>query len=181
MRLECPERFPRHRIQRKTLVSDPGMHHGTCVTHVPWCMPGSLTRVARETFPAFSAHAQFYVSGKRPMVILFISATCIARACDKVKWHYCYTDILCLIFLTWLEINNMYLHLICTKKLYLDQICNSYSWGVIDSYLGRNNLFMSSKYFMLPILSSAIQISQKNKHMCLQNSSLNERVFMLIQ
>ena len=23
--------------------SDPGMHHGTCVTHVPWCMPGSLT------------------------------------------------------------------------------------------------------------------------------------------
>ena len=24
-------------------VSDPGMHHGTCVTHVPWCMPGSQT------------------------------------------------------------------------------------------------------------------------------------------
>ena len=25
------------------LVSDPDMHHGTCVTHVPWCMPGPLT------------------------------------------------------------------------------------------------------------------------------------------
>ena len=24
-------------------VSDPDMHHCTCVTHVPWCMPGSLT------------------------------------------------------------------------------------------------------------------------------------------
>ena len=24
-------------------VSDPDMHHGTCVTHVPWYMPGSLT------------------------------------------------------------------------------------------------------------------------------------------
>ena len=24
-------------------VSDPDMHHGTCVTHVPWCMPESLT------------------------------------------------------------------------------------------------------------------------------------------
>ena len=24
-------------------VSDTDMHHGTCVTHVPWCMPGSLT------------------------------------------------------------------------------------------------------------------------------------------
>ena len=24
-------------------VSDPDMHHGTCVTHVPWCMPDRLT------------------------------------------------------------------------------------------------------------------------------------------
>ena len=24
-------------------VSDPDMHHGTCVMHVSWCMPGSLT------------------------------------------------------------------------------------------------------------------------------------------
>ena len=35
--------FPTRRLQRKPLVSDPGMHHGTCVTHVPWCMSGSLT------------------------------------------------------------------------------------------------------------------------------------------
>ena len=32
--------FPRRRLQRKPLV--PAMHHGTCVTHVPWCMAGSL-------------------------------------------------------------------------------------------------------------------------------------------
>ena len=24
-------------------LSDLDMHHGTCMTHVPWCMPGSLT------------------------------------------------------------------------------------------------------------------------------------------
>ena len=24
-------------------ISDRDMHHGACVTHVPWCMPGSLT------------------------------------------------------------------------------------------------------------------------------------------
>ena len=24
-------------------VSDPDMHQGTCMTHVPWCIPGSLT------------------------------------------------------------------------------------------------------------------------------------------
>ena len=34
MRRECRERFPRHRLRRKPLVSDPGMHHGTCVTHL---------------------------------------------------------------------------------------------------------------------------------------------------
>ena len=48
---ECWERFPRHRLQRKPLVSDPGMHHGTCVTHVPWCMSGSLTRGGGENVP----------------------------------------------------------------------------------------------------------------------------------
>ena len=51
MRRECRERFPRHWLQRKPLVSDPGMHHGTRVTHVPWCMSGSLTRAGREHVP----------------------------------------------------------------------------------------------------------------------------------
>ena len=30
-------------LKKKTLVSDPGMHHVTCLTHVPWCMSVSLT------------------------------------------------------------------------------------------------------------------------------------------
>ena len=51
MRRECRERFPRHRLQRKPPVGDPGMHHGTCVMHVPWCMSGSLTRSDGENVP----------------------------------------------------------------------------------------------------------------------------------
>ena len=51
MRRECRERFSRHLIQRKPLVSDPGMHHRTCVAHVPWCMSGSLTRGGGENVP----------------------------------------------------------------------------------------------------------------------------------
>ena len=43
--------FPRHRLQRKPLVSDPDIHHGTCVTHVPWCMSGSLTCGGGENVP----------------------------------------------------------------------------------------------------------------------------------
>ena len=50
-RRECRESFPHHRLQRKALVSDPGKHHGTCVTHVPWFMSGSLTHGGGENVP----------------------------------------------------------------------------------------------------------------------------------
>ena len=43
--------FPHRQFRRKPLVSDPGMHHGTCVTHVPWCMSGSLTSGGGENVP----------------------------------------------------------------------------------------------------------------------------------
>ena len=56
-------------------VSDPDMHHGTCVTHVPWCMLGSLTsgflrsrrRGKRSRHSRRMHNSQFYVSGKRSM------------------------------------------------------------------------------------------------------------------
>ena len=52
MRRECRERFPCHRLtKRNPLVRDPGIHHGTCVTHVPWCMSGSLTPGGGENVP----------------------------------------------------------------------------------------------------------------------------------
>ena len=43
MRRECRDSFPRHQLQGKALVSDSGIHHGTCVT---------------KTFLAFPVHAQ---------------------------------------------------------------------------------------------------------------------------
>ena len=56
-------------------VSDPDMHHGTCMTHAPWCMPGSLTsgflwswwRRKRSRHSRRMRNPWFYVSGKRPM------------------------------------------------------------------------------------------------------------------
>ena len=51
MRRECRERVLRHRFQRKPLDSDPDMHHGTCVKHVPWCTSGSLTNDGGENIP----------------------------------------------------------------------------------------------------------------------------------
>ena len=84
MRREC--RFPRHRLQRKPPVSDPGMHHGACVTHVPWCMSGSLTRGWRGKRSRHSRRMRnphFYVSGKRPMT------TIINRESVHTGWISC--------------------------------------------------------------------------------------------
>ena len=59
--------------QNKPRVSDPFMHHGTGVIHVPWCMPGSLTngflwrrwQEKRSPLSRRTSNPQFCVSGKR--------------------------------------------------------------------------------------------------------------------
>ena len=72
-------------IRKLRVTHAPGMsgtfprHHGpaipTCETHVPWCMPGSLTsgflwsryRGKRSRHSRRMRSPQFYVSDKRPM------------------------------------------------------------------------------------------------------------------
>ena len=66
-------------------VCDPGMHHGTCVTHVLWCMPGSLIsgfiwgRWRGKRFRHFRCRCnpQFYVSGKRPVMYSIPAMACV--------------------------------------------------------------------------------------------------------
>ena len=60
-------------------VSDPDKHYGTCVTHVPWCMSGSLTGVfhwshwrgkrSRHSRRMRNPQLYVHVSGKRPMAM----------------------------------------------------------------------------------------------------------------
>ena len=77
-------------------VNDPDMHHGTCVTHVPWCMPWLLTsgflwsrwRGKRPRHSRRMRNPQFYISGKRPM---FFLNGCSA-ACSIMLLGACYTD-----------------------------------------------------------------------------------------
>ena len=96
--------FPRRRFQRKLLVSDPGMHHGTCVTHVPWCMSGSLTCGDGENVPGIpsacapailriwqEAHGQTLVAVDRDW-----------WACPIETWLFCWS--------LWRRIINVHLH-----------------------------------------------------------------------
>ena len=58
-----------------TQVSDPDMHHGTCVMRVPWCMSGLPTssflwnqwREKRSRHSRCMRNPQFCVSGSRPI------------------------------------------------------------------------------------------------------------------
>ena len=82
-------------------VNDPDMHHGTCVTHVPWCMSGSLTNgfllksVAGKKFSAFPSHAQpsILLTGKRPMIVTVNNTTFLATAKTRMKpWRHIFWD-----------------------------------------------------------------------------------------
>ena len=78
-------------------VSDSDIHHGTCVTHVPWCMPWSLTsgflwgrrQGKRSWHSRRMRNPQFCVSGKRPMLSAYIvqNITCrrhVEVSCELV-------------------------------------------------------------------------------------------------
>ena len=82
--------FPRRRFQRKLLVSDPGMYHGTCVPHVPWCMPGLPTCGDGENVPDIPVHAhpRFCVSGKRPMAYIHQCLLTTKRSRQSLVWCF---------------------------------------------------------------------------------------------
>ena len=73
------------------LFSDPDIHHGTCVTHVPWCMSGSLNsgflwsrwRGKRFRHSPRMPNPEFNVSGKRTMA----SAERTCPQSMMMPWH----------------------------------------------------------------------------------------------
>ena len=87
------ERFPRHRLKKKPLVSHPGMHYGTCVTHVPWCMSEPLTRSGGENFPgnhAACAIRNFMYLVRGPWWVhrpCKYASPCLACCHDFIKDH----------------------------------------------------------------------------------------------
>ena len=78
---------PRRRFQRKPLVSDPGMPHGTCVTHVPWCMSGSLTCGEGENVLG--------IPGACAPAILRIWQEAHSEACSQVIYVFYFHKRLC--------------------------------------------------------------------------------------
>ena len=71
--------FPCGQVQWKSSVSDPGMHHGMCVTHVPWCMSGSLARGGGENvlgIPSACALALLRIWQEAHVILLPLGELC---------------------------------------------------------------------------------------------------------
>ena len=84
-------KFPLHRLQMKQLVSYLGMHHCTCVTHVPWCMSGYLTRGCRENVPGIpgacaTRHFTYLARGPYQGARMRTQA-CELRLSQLLCWH----------------------------------------------------------------------------------------------
>ena len=112
-RMRC---FPRHRLQRKLLVSDLGMHHGTCVTHVPWCMSGSLTRGGGENIPSISGtcatgNYMYLVRGPLVRQVKQPCATCQQKAISLYLQGSCLSTLAAL-----MSCLNITIELPCSHK-----------------------------------------------------------------
>ena len=101
-RREGRERIPRRRLQMNPPVSDPCMHHGTCVTYVPRCIQGSLTCDGGENVSgipaacathnfAYLARGQWTVNcGTLQTAPLSLIVKCMAPYKNQRRW--CFAD-----------------------------------------------------------------------------------------
>ena len=103
--LGMPERF-----SLPPWISDPDMHHGTCVTDVLWCLPGSLTsgflwslwRRRRFRHSRRMHNPQFYVSGKRVILsIIHNKNTQTSQVKTFYSYHWSWH---CWICMLWMEL-----------------------------------------------------------------------------
>ena len=111
-------------------VSDSDMHHGTCVTHVPWYMLGSLTRGflwsrrRGKSFPAFPAHAQ-------PAILLIwqeahaISYTCNRDGASSNTWTRSISIILPSGLIDYKQCSEYYLEAVHTFTVLCNALCTN--------------------------------------------------------
>ena len=94
--------FPRRWIQWKPRISDPGMHHGTCGTHVPWYMSRLLTRGGGENVPGIPgacAPAILRIWQEAHGTYAVIDGSNYAVRTLNNKFHYApHQPLLCLMF-----------------------------------------------------------------------------------
>ena len=162
MRREC---IPCHRVQRKPLVSDPGMHHGTCVTHVPWRMSGSLTRRGGENVPGLlgaSAISNFSWVARGPWTSFLAMIRPDAGAWERIAVNCMCLQLYEFLFLVWKprscatstrqnkEPFELRCNLLCFRVQFYDMVAYIYFAEIItkhgNTFLIRKNVLQWNKW-----------------------------------
>ena len=160
-----------------TLVSDPDMHHGTCLTYVPWCMPGSLTsgflwnrrRGKRSPHSRRMRNPQFCVSGKRPM-------QCIAVLVIELGTNFgLKNDVPCLISIPTphpdpYSRSNLYI-----KGILITMAC----YSMTPVYIAYVWLFLNRKSWHLPIPVSSLTACVRLQNLSWYKTGLVSRQYLL--
>ena len=135
--------FSRHRRQKKPLVRDPGMNHGTCVTHVPWCMSGFLTHGDGENVPGIpgacaTRNFTYLTSGPWPQFNVFLH-------------HFLWEEWKNTIMLDELISQNKYINKLCFKHtmvyhwldipLYIMIFIEGYLFSALHGGFGKTGYF----------------------------------------
>ena len=148
MRRECRKRFLRHRQFAPPRISDPVMYHGTCVTHVPWCMPGSLTswfdwnwwREKRSQHSRRMRNPQFNVSCKRPK-----KWNAVRRnfRLQFIQLQHAALKLLCTVSFRWVPYFVSYI--LTSVTINLRYLCGSLDTDKVSSHIffARHNLFFN--------------------------------------
>ena len=113
-----PGTFSPPPISKETaIVSDPSMHNGTCVTHVPWCMSGWLTRGGGEYIPGIPgacATRNFTYLARGPwhhQVTISITELKVCKIFGPVSRTACQSCVsFCLWMIVWAAYSSEWLH-----------------------------------------------------------------------
>ena len=145
-------------------VSDPDIHHGTCVTHVPWYMPGSLTsgflwrrwRGKRSQYSRRMRNSHFYVSGKRPIECLQRNSEMYIDCFNQYKenpgyfsWIKSYKKFCCGIDDQVVAVPTLRLK---THSQWKQESCP----GLLNEYMFDKDTLGPSEYRSCPIVAQAI-------------------------
>ena len=111
MRRECRERFPRRELAIPTCIT------ARAVTHVPWCMPGSLTSDflwsswwgKRSRHSRLMHNPQIFVSGRRPIEVTVNSISTKPKQNTIKRKTFCiFFSVYCTCTLLAIVIPNIY-------------------------------------------------------------------------
>ena len=129
------------------------MHHGTCATHVPWCMSGSLIRGNGENvsgIPVACANSNFTYLARSPCIQRMSTQESYGHTycvcCRESKLHELITLLrvaLSLIITWWVWFFELYTYNACDYCIALSMI----------------NIFMTGKMYKLKFLATGISYS----------------------